>query len=466
MVSVSDRLLFKFLSRVVVSDFSRKHLRHVCRGAGASSTESSQVYRTDLPVDSGTRVDLELGELQSRLDSIDNYWTKFEDLHEKFFFARDSAILDHLYARDQVYNRCLTHYTTARAALVQAMSTKGDGPEPHESLRRPVVQLSTGGTIRPLLPEISLPRFSGDYTQWTSFRDLFSSMVYYLMGCLSGEALQLVKSLTISEESVAIARQALVNRYENPRLLISPQLDQLFGSPPMKNDTAFELNYLMNSVAEALNSLAALGVPTTEWNCVVLYVVSHRLTPKLREAWECRIGSAVSYPTYSDLREFLTGRARAMESIEDSMAAQGKSASSRPGVGGSGSSRATVASASLGETGPVLRKSSPRQSFSSDSGCAFCHGSHFIASCQTFRDLPMADRKRHVISASLCFNCLGRHRVAVCQTSRRCQTCGEKHYTLIHNDNRAMSPRQSRAHSPIQPLSHTTSEAGPASTRS
>ena len=66
---------------------------------------------------------LELGELQSRLDSIDNYWTKFEDLHEKLFFARDSAILDHSYARDQVYNRCLTHYTTARAALVQAMST-------------------------------------------------------------------------------------------------------------------------------------------------------------------------------------------------------------------------------------------------------------------------------------------------------------------------------------------------------
>ena len=328
------------------------------------------------------------------------------------------------------------------------------------------MQLSTGGTIRPLLPEISLPRFSGDYTQRTSFRDLFSSMVssnndlakvakmHYFVGCLSGEAV-----------SFAIAWQALVNRYENPRLLISAQLDQLFGSPPMKNDT-FELNRLMNSVAEALNSLGALGVPTTDWNCVVVYVISHRLTPRLREAWECRIGSAVSYPTYSDLRKFLTGRARAMESIEDSIAAQGKSASSRPGVGGSGSSRATVASASVGETGAVLRKSSPRQSFSSDSGCAFCHGYHFIASCQTFRDLPMADRKRHVISASLCFNCLGRHRVAVCQTSRRCQTCGERHHTLIHKDNRAMSPRQLRAHSPIQPLSHTTSEAGPGSTRS
>ena len=292
----------------------------------------------------------------------------------------------------------------------------GDGPELHESLRRPVVPLSTGGTIRPLLPEISLPRFSGDYTQWTSFRDLFSLMVssnnelakvakmHYLMGCLSGEALQLVKSLTISEESFAIAWQALVNRYENPRLLISAELDQLFGSPPMRNNTVFELNRLMNSVAEALNSLGALGVATTEWNCVVVYVVSHRLTPKLREAWECRIGSAVSYPTYSDLREFLTGRTRAMESIEDLMAAQGKSASSRPGVGGSGFSRATVASASVGETGPALRESSPRQSFSSDSGCAFCHGSHFIASCQTFRDLPLVDRKRHVISASLCFN--------------------------------------------------------------
>ena len=144
--------------------------------------------------------------------------------------------------------------------------------------------------IQPLLPEISLPKISGNYTQWTSFCGLFSSMVSSnteiakvakIMGCLSGDTLQLVKSLTISEDSFAITRQALTTQYKNTPLLVSAHLDQLFSSSPLRADSAGELNHSLNFV-EAFNLLGALGVPTISWNCVVVYAVTHRLTSTLR----------------------------------------------------------------------------------------------------------------------------------------------------------------------------------------
>ena len=57
--------------------------------------------------------------------SINNYWAKFEDTHEKLFLAKDQAIFEHAYAKEHVYEKFLIHYTSALAFLVQT-SIKGD----------------------------------------------------------------------------------------------------------------------------------------------------------------------------------------------------------------------------------------------------------------------------------------------------------------------------------------------------
>ncbi|XP_015116788.1 uncharacterized protein DDB_G0271670-like [Diachasma alloeum] len=41
--------------------------------------------------------------------------------------------------------------------------------------------------------------------------------------------------------------------------------------------------------------------------------------------------------------------------------------------------------------------------------CSFCQGDHYVASCDTFRDLPSVARKEVVDRLYLCFNCLGKH---------------------------------------------------------
>ena len=63
---------------------------------------------------------------------------------------------------------------------------------------------------------------------------------------------------------------------------------------------------------------------------------------------------------------------------------------------------------------------------------AYCEGEHYIATCAKFRALTPVARRRAVVDKYLCFNCLGKHSVCVSQTTKRCQTCNEKHHTLIH----------------------------------
>jgi len=77
------------------------------------------------------------------------------------------------------------------------------------------------------LPKIELPMFDGRIINWRSFRDIYVSLVdgnegvsdierfHYLLSCLSGLALSVVKSVRLSTANYTIAWQALTDRFEN-----------------------------------------------------------------------------------------------------------------------------------------------------------------------------------------------------------------------------------------------------------
>src|SRR5712671_1975783 len=69
------------------------------------------------------------------------------------------------------------------------------------------------GTSQVKLPKIELPVFSGKYTEWTSFNDLFTTLVHnnkniseveklqYLKNALKGEPAQLLQSIQITADN-------------------------------------------------------------------------------------------------------------------------------------------------------------------------------------------------------------------------------------------------------------------------
>ena len=350
--------------------------------------------------------------------------------------------------QEGVYDRCLTRYSAANATLFHLISEKGENPNLAESFRRGFEERER--SVSPAssrLPEITIPTFNGDYAQWTEFRDSFNSLIdsrtnisaiakiQYLRGCLKGDASRVIAGLTISDSSFDRAWRLLTSRYENQRLLITAHLDTLFGSSPMTAHSAYELNELLNSVESSINSITALNISMAQFGeHALVYALVRQLSPKLREGWECRVGSSQIYPTMEMPREFLNGRARAMENFEYTKSKESHTksgGSSRPTTGkSSGKANARVNVGTTSSPQPGTSSSSARER---TSNCAYCEGEHYIVNCTKFKALTPVARRQAVVDRYLSFNCLGRHSVRACQTTKRCQTCSDKHHTLIHD---------------------------------
>ncbi|XP_011866999.1 PREDICTED: uncharacterized protein LOC105561540 [Vollenhovia emeryi] len=136
------------------------------------------------------------------------------------------------------------------------------------------------------LPDISLPKFSGEYAAWPAFRNLFTSLIlsnqkltdverlHYLRSSLEGAPAQLVSGLSMTGDSLVPSWELLKDRYENKRLLIHSCLDKLFASSTPVPRKAAALDKFITGVKEALKALEALGAKEELGDCAVVYHVT------------------------------------------------------------------------------------------------------------------------------------------------------------------------------------------------
>ncbi|XP_063994547.1 uncharacterized protein LOC135172302 [Diachasmimorpha longicaudata] len=399
---------------------------------------------------------LTITSLHAKLDILETYWEKFEATHEKLVggSAKVDNVLELTYFKDSLFDRTIVHYHEAKGILAQLIDRKGVSTGSRRS--------AAGGTAQPstakrCLPEIALPKYSGVFSEWRSFRDLFSSLVgsnpdipnvekmHYLRTSLKDEPAGIISNIAISDDSFASAWELLLTRYENKRLLVSAQLERLLNPPGMTAHSARELNTLLTTVAEALNALEALGSPTAHWDQVLVYVVSKRLSSKLREAWEVKVGSSTDFPSFSAFKDFLTGRARAMESMEINTPARSTDQATRPTTVSSRRPPLSVKVHHAAAPQPQQARPTPRNTSSGKVTypCSMCQADHYLSTCTSFRQLNGPARREIVERYYLCYNCLGRHSVKDCRSQTRCQLCGGLHHTMLHSTSTTAPPKPS-----------------------
>lgn len=368
--------------------------------------------------------------VNTRLELLEANWTKFQTEHENLCHENMEQLTEESYMKHKTYERCQEFYVQAKATLL-GRQEEIEASNPSSRASDSYATCPRSASHRGALPRIDLPKFSGDYHAWSSFHDLFSSMVgrnneltnvekmHYLKMCLSGDAARLVTNLPVSDDTFARAWKTLVARYENKRALISAQLDKLFTIKPVRSKSARELNTMITTVTELLGALQALGCQTNSWDPLLIHQLVRLLDEETRETWELRLGASTIYPTFRQFEEFLIGQARAWESLasQSSGASSGKDRSSRTAGKTDTKSRSLVATTSKS---------------SGENLCPLCKSSHYITVCPDYLALSIQRRRRTIIKLSLCFNCLGDHAVNRCLSTRRCKRCGKKHHTTIH----------------------------------
>ena len=152
-----------------------------------------------------------------------------------------------------------------------------------------------------------------------------------------------------------------------------------------------------------------------------IHLVVDKLDAESRQQWELE-HPGTDIQTYNQLRDFLTTRCRALEA-----APANKILQSTQGIGfGQASGKAQV---------PSYKKSQSYLTTHRHSSCLKCKENHALYSCEQFRRLNVADRKKFVQDVKLCFNCLrSGHMVKDCSSQKGCRTCGKLHNTLLHNE--------------------------------
>lgn len=172
------------------------------------------------------------------------------------------------------------------------------------------------------LPPIGLPHFSGKYsdTYWTSFKDLFISLVdrhedltdverlYYLKTSLSGEAANAIKNIPVTKDNYERAWARFISHYDNKRIFIHSCLDRLFQLSAVKSESPQALKQLRDGTLEAIETLEVFGRPVKQMDDLLCYLTVQRLDSRTRRDWELTLGDSSTPVTWQQLDSFLQTR--------------------------------------------------------------------------------------------------------------------------------------------------------------
>lgn len=320
--------------------------------------------------------------------------------------------------------------TIARSAKVVLADFIAEHSEPtsHNSSVRRSLSTEASSDRKIKRPEIQIPKFEGDYRKWNDFKNVFESLVVdeaaftnvekmvYLKQAMQKNAADVIRKFEITDKNFDKAWEKLKKRYENRRATINNHLQSLTQLPLAKSEAG--LQKLLDAASDAIESLDAMGVKDG-WSYMVSYLVTEKLDPETRKAWEIETVKEAEYPKYENLEAFLQQRVRVIESM--------------------GSSNSRMSTSSI-----VLKKPDSSKTYSlrksldsanvAERRCFDCQENHAIADCEKFAAKSLSEKTELIKKRGLCFQCLCKGHMVLSCRAPRCAKCGKRHHILLHVD--------------------------------
>jgi len=277
-------------------------------------------------------------------------------------------------------------------------------------------------TNNPKLPKLTLPRFRGDLTSWTTFWDLFQSTVHnnigmskvdkfsYLKSLLEGAAARTIQGLTLSDANYDSAIVMLEERFGRPKEILAAHMDELYKIPSCTVDRPSALRSVYDKIVAHLRGLETLKLTAEQYGLLTPVIISKFPTDvclRISRESEGKVWNV------AQVLKIIKQEVEAREASENTFVNPTRSTSHsvRPPV-------------SHNPTGSSLVINS------SNVSCVYCHQNHFSASCTKVVNLK--DRKDILMKSGRCFNCLrGNHKSKDCDSSKNCRYCHRRHHQSI-----------------------------------
>ncbi|XP_055645502.1 uncharacterized protein LOC129782116 [Toxorhynchites rutilus septentrionalis] len=273
--------------------------------------------------------DGQIHQLKVRIESLDQLWAEFarvqdeiEELECHVDFDEEDDDVEPTLSEQRI--RFQNLYFELKASLISklpapgASATVASTPQDH----RPPVQPTH--SVR--LPEINIPEFCGNPSNWIVFRDIFRSMIHmnvqlssvqkmhYLKAALKGDAARIVANLGVNSGNYPIAWKSVCERYDNPNLLRKHHFATLFAIPCVKRASSSSLYNLVDEFDHQVGILEKLDDPASLWDTVLVETLSKRLDTATLKEWEnsCEVEER---PTYKNLVDFVRKASRVLQSV-------------------------------------------------------------------------------------------------------------------------------------------------------
>lgn len=275
------------------------------------------------------------------------------------------------------------------------------------------------------LAALEIPKFSGNYTEWSSYYDIYMAIVhnnnslsdiqrfFYLRSSLSGDAERSIQCLQTTSDNYQKAWASLIERYNNKRILVQVHTKALFDITPINEESSHQSRKLNDVLSGHIKALETLGQSPKQWGSLLVHLITTKLDFATLRHWESEAHKLDSV-TAEQLLEYLQSRFRILEAVE---------------------SAGNFASALKATKEQSKHKKNTQRSISfATSGeikCYNCKQSHTIYKCPSFLKLSIIERIKRITGLNLCKICLRSHDGEKCN-ARPCPKCLRAHNGLLH----------------------------------
>lgn len=310
------------------------------------------------------------------------------------------------------------------------------------SLNKTFMEQKPTVTTNPYFPveKLSVPKFSGNPIEYTSFRNMFDKLVDetsmspvlkfgYLKSYLEGEPLKLIGNLMLTDSNYILALSQLTARYSNRRVIAENHLGQLFNAPKAFFGDGSSIRKLLNVIIETTGALQNLMFAVDQWDPILLYLLQKKLDQHLRSQWELLVDTTED-PTVVEFITFLTKYCKSASVTENQ--SRGEKTISPKGFK---QNRTTSLFTSQREQNPTSQTSKSenygeKKSFS----CQVCkkQPGHLLVQCSQFKKNSPRERHQIIKDLNRCFLCFSEHLSSQCKSTKTCLECGKRHHSLLH----------------------------------
>lgn len=363
------------------------------------------------------------GFFQSRIGLLDKYWKKFENTHDLIILVPNDSAADS-YHQKGTYDEIETIYTNTLGSMNDSMLNFNIVRQPVENEGDRALDQEQGNGIQNIrLPAIALPKFSGDFSKWTSFHDLFDSLVvknaalsnvnklHHLKSSLLGEAELVLRQFAVEENNFVPAWALLRRRYANKRMMANAQFSKLITQPRLSNSKPEAIRHLLDTATESITALKSQLTEAERFDALAVYILTQKLDIKTTEAWEQSINNQDEFQTFTAFSTFLENHCRTQELV--------RSTTIKPVDNYVQDNHRTTKS---------YYTSTPK------TNCTMCQkDNHAVFKCFKFKKLSAHERINFAKYKRLCMRCLSAdHKFEDCPHSYECFKCKEPHNFLLH----------------------------------